>query len=1254
MKELIGIRTKAYVDSSMKDLNSKGELTENKKKEIKVLKKQLIEASNSVGTFEKINHKNVNINTFFEHIQARKSLALNALREGIVAESDDVALKLDEKEAYLINQNKLQKLYSKYLTKRDGQDDDLIKSYPELIKILNLLGKHSRSIEGADEVTEEWVIEQKRLIRSRMDVIVAHGYTAGEALYQDENIVDKSVSARKELLEEKKKREGAARPGFLSELRKQLIVPDFSGKTFDERGVYQLLNALSEIRRFKEQSPDMYRLGQKYEDYLRCEVYIKNEDLLRETFELRLRMLHLDDKFEFSLSKDMLETDKKKYAENLAKLNSIFSDEEVQSILTNDAVKRKAYVEKQIRKEFLTAKEKQESIIADLKEIGIPDAEIEILQKANSVLLLNNLPKKEEPSYEVAKKTLLKDVESILDLIAYKDLKEDRSLVPDEDVPYDKVIDSVRFFSARYYSLKEKIGKNGGYSDRVIADSRSELEELSRMADFLKASISDTKLNERIAIKYADNPEYSLDIERINEIKKISMQLDALYCYSNSIWLKNTPKDIEDLELYHKGKYEIIEEEKRSVEANLLRSNSEKVVSSLRRDYQKDSRKDEIIAQEKRVFIIDSVGRELTASLRRNKINSFSDFISMCTNQYGNAMQLLSWLMREKRTDKHGMVNYEECKNKYDNTLAKITEFKEGKIRSVQNGDAGAAPKVELEKYFSSQLKKDMIEKLNVAKNGKIISANKLDEHDSVFGQAVEAIEYYSSVVGIINTDTTEMEMAFIDTFKKKMMDYITLSIQRVNEADTSKEEQSLIRERLSLLSELNAMFDEKTKGTLEETLDKDVFEQIAANATEYIEDTVLTTNMEKSNIKDIPLFLHEPNLNDIKQSTIGDCWLLGSLTAVLKTNPDFIRSMFSDLGDGSVLVRLYTPVDKYGRSIEKKEDMFNPGINMVPAYFKLRKHYETGYGNASDCTWVQLLEKAVALGGLNYSNAVRIKGNKLYNVANELTAGSEDAGVAILTGHAPRKMLMDNTYDEGQFLANPAIIGYTAGLSVREEKLVKDISFKIYTKMSSKVQSEKFKYVISDLKDAIMQNKNDRMPDVSKLIDDFIVEELKSKSIDAQPNAELKTQILTELWEKIQKNIDLMRDGKKLEFSEAQYNHERSGSENPQEHKPGSFYNSEKSIKYRAGIANYFVEERIGFEELEGKDVDEDVEQTGSGFLSFVADVKYCLEKKGTVALGGGHCISVLDIKYENGKYYMLMRDPFNIYNISYEKKRW
>ncbi len=109
-----------------------------------------------------------------------------------------------------------------------------------------------------------------------------------------------------------------------------------------------------------------------------------------------------------------------------------------------------------------------------------------------------------------------------------------------------------------------------------------------------------------------------------------------------------------------------------------------------------------------------------------------------------------------------------------------------------------------------------------------------------------------------------------------------------------------------------------------------------------------------------MPLFPHEPRVSDVRQGTLGDCYLLAALAGIVRSNPGYIKQILRDNGDGTVSVRLYQSVP----------GLF--GATFLPRYMKLEKSEVKVAGEnlyAWNSLWVQMIEKAYAASGLNPSD---------------------------------------------------------------------------------------------------------------------------------------------------------------------------------------------------------------------------------------------------------------------------------------------
>ncbi len=108
------------------------------------------------------------------------------------------------------------------------------------------------------------------------------------------------------------------------------------------------------------------------------------------------------------------------------------------------------------------------------------------------------------------------------------------------------------------------------------------------------------------------------------------------------------------------------------------------------------------------------------------------------------------------------------------------------------------------------------------------------------------------------------------------------------------------------------------------------------------------------------PLFPHEPCMEDLCQGTLGDCYLIAAVAALVERDPSAIKNIMKDNGK-TVTVKLHH-------------------LDGKPFYITMTKEVPTGEnrGKESDaygqsCLWLQMLEKAYTLSGMAEEQ------NKLY-----------------------------------------------------------------------------------------------------------------------------------------------------------------------------------------------------------------------------------------------------------------------------------
>ena len=127
------------------------------------------------------------------------------------------------------------------------------------------------------------------------------------------------------------------------------------------------------------------------------------------------------------------------------------------------------------------------------------------------------------------------------------------------------------------------------------------------------------------------------------------------------------------------------------------------------------------------------------------------------------------------------------------------------------------------------------------------------------------------------------------------------------------------------------------------------------------MDDAVGLVKDDKYNYGEIALKLFEKgkldaddvNENDVQQGSIGDCYFMSALAAVAKANPQAIKNLIKDNGDGSYDVTLYSKKDKLSLTptVVKVKPQFPINPDGTPAYA----------GKGDNEMWVMIMEKAYA-----------------------------------------------------------------------------------------------------------------------------------------------------------------------------------------------------------------------------------------------------------------------------------------------------
>ena len=133
----------------------------------------------------------------------------------------------------------------------------------------------------------------------------------------------------------------------------------------------------------------------------------------------------------------------------------------------------------------------------------------------------------------------------------------------------------------------------------------------------------------------------------------------------------------------------------------------------------------------------------------------------------------------------------------------------------------------------------------------------------------------------------------------------------------------------------------------------------------------------------------HEVDANDVSQGALGDCYLMAGMASVARADPDLIRDLIKDNGDGTYDVTLYIRTSYYSRP--------KPVVKTVDARLAAKRAgvpLYSGIGDEVDGQqelWVPLLEKALAQHKGSYeliSGGNISKGGFQFHGATELLTG--------------------------------------------------------------------------------------------------------------------------------------------------------------------------------------------------------------------------------------------------------------------------
>ena len=340
--------------------------------------------------------------------------------------------------------------------------------------------------------------------------------------------------------------------------------------------------------------------------------------------------------------------------------------------------------------------------------------------------------------------------------------------------------------------------------------------------------------------------------------------------------------------------------------------------------------------------------------------------------------------LKYRKTD-YGKENYDRIKNRVNSIPQEFRHMDANTPVFLQRGDADIAPPVEITKYYRDDQKLTVAGHCQELKN--ILQTEARDApYLENLRKLTEAIDIYSQTQCAVTDDSMELELASLDTFRSEAESFF-LKKGRIDLNDPATR---IVSDILGIINSFahgslrNEMTDAEYAAALEQT---PVFTQRTS------------LDPQESNVKDLPLFTHRPSINDAKQGMCGDCHFLGAVQAMAGSDPDAVLRMFHDVGDGTVLVRLYIAYDENNNRVDDFKKIQDSNITLRPAYVRVRKDYERDGSFCLDSIWVQLLEKAAAAAGIMHGLSRVEENGEIKNFHYEISAGAPAKNLMHFTG---------------------------------------------------------------------------------------------------------------------------------------------------------------------------------------------------------------------------------------------------------------
>lgn len=244
---------------------------------------------------------------------------------------------------------------------------------------------------------------------------------------------------------------------------------------------------------------------------------------------------------------------------------------------------------------------------------------------------------------------------------------------------------------------------------------------------------------------------------------------------------------------------------------------------------------------------------------------------------------------------------------------------------------------------------------LNININKNIKSAFSKD-----YENALQKVKAYAE----LDLDqTTEKEQAKKIEEAVREIQNDLLHLENLYQAETNAAKKQILQEQIQTLNRYKLYFDVNMKGQL------DTENIPEGSRQEFVEDEKIKKDgilpLSWKDVKEMPLFSHEPTIDDIQQGCLGDCYMEAALADLVVNHPEEIKQCMKDNGDGTVTVRFFEKVFDDQR-------VFTEGYN--PVYIKVKKTIPSFLGRefySHGAMWAQMIQKAFAASRLGQGDDV-------------------------------------------------------------------------------------------------------------------------------------------------------------------------------------------------------------------------------------------------------------------------------------------